>query len=293
MATTVLNGLNLANQRIQALADPSVATDAANKQYVDALLAGLTWKTAVRAATTANGTLASAFENGDTIDGVALVTGDRILIKNQSAGQENGIYTVNVSGAPTRATDADTTAELHNATVFIREGTVNADTAYTQTATVTTVGTTPQVWVQFGAGGGAVYTAGGGLTDSPANTFNVGEGNGINVAADDVSVDAGAGLTFSTGALVVGAGTGITVNADDVAINPSVVVRKAAFNTAAATSTVCNHNLNTRDVTVAVVRTTGSFDAVITDWEATDVNNVTVRFAVATTAGEYRIVIHG
>ena len=54
----------------------------------------------VRVATTANGTLSSAFANGQTVDGVTLATNDRILLKNQSTGSENGIYTVNASGAP-------------------------------------------------------------------------------------------------------------------------------------------------------------------------------------------------
>jgi hypothetical protein len=90
----VMNGLNLQSQRITSLADPSVATDATTKQYVDNLVNGLTWKEEVRVATTANGTLATAFANGQTVDGVALVTGDRILLKNQTTATENGIYVV-------------------------------------------------------------------------------------------------------------------------------------------------------------------------------------------------------
>src|SRR5688500_7583864 len=107
MPNKFLNGIDAQNQRIQAVASPSAASDAANKQYVDNALDGLRWKTPVRVATTANGTLATAFENGDTIDGVALVTGDRILIKDQTTQSENGIYVVAASGAPTRASDAD------------------------------------------------------------------------------------------------------------------------------------------------------------------------------------------
>jgi hypothetical protein len=79
-----------------------LATTAFTKAAVDAALNGLSWKQAVRAASTANGTLASAFENGDTLDGVTLATGDRILLKNQSTGAENGIYTVNARGADAR-----------------------------------------------------------------------------------------------------------------------------------------------------------------------------------------------
>jgi hypothetical protein len=125
--------------------------------YVDAKVAGLSWKQAVRAATTVAGTLASSFETGDAIDGVTLATGDRILIKNQAAGAENGIYTVNASGAPTRATDADAGAELVNATVFVSEGTTNADTQWTCTTNATiTLGSTSLAFAQLSTGGGAV-----------------------------------------------------------------------------------------------------------------------------------------
>ena len=107
MSMKIGNGLDLQNQRIQNVADASSATDAVTKQQLDAAIAGFSWKQPVRVATTANGTLATAFANGQTIDGVTLATGDRILIKDQSTGADNGIYTVNSSGAPTRATDAD------------------------------------------------------------------------------------------------------------------------------------------------------------------------------------------
>lgn len=104
------------------------------------------WKAPVKAATTTNGTLASAYENGDTIDGITLSTGDRILLKNQTTQTENGIYTVNASGAPTRATDADTAAELEGATVVVQRGTANADTVWLQTTDGITLGSSNIVW---------------------------------------------------------------------------------------------------------------------------------------------------
>lgn len=137
--------------------DPVSALQATTKQYVDNAIAGWAWKASVRAAATANGTLASAFANGQVIDGVTLATGDRILLKNQTTGADNGIYTVNASGAPTRATDADTGAELKQAAVFVQEGTANADTAWVCTNNGTiTVGTTALIFVQFGPG--QIYT---------------------------------------------------------------------------------------------------------------------------------------
>jgi hypothetical protein len=129
------------------------ATQQAVKGYVDNSVQGLSWKQAVRVATTANGTLASAFENGDTVDGVTIATGDRILIKDQSTASENGIYTVNASGAPTRASDANSGAELRAATVYVEEGTANADTVWNQTVNATiTVGSTGLTFAQVNGG---------------------------------------------------------------------------------------------------------------------------------------------
>lgn len=116
----------------------------------------LSWKAGVRAASTANGVLATAYENGDSLDGVTLVTGDRILLKNQSAGAENGIYVVNASGAPTRASDANTGAEVVNATVAVSEGSApNADKVFICTTNAPiTLGTTALVFGELGASTG-------------------------------------------------------------------------------------------------------------------------------------------
>jgi hypothetical protein len=109
-------------------------------------------KAPVRVATTANGTLASAFENGDTVDGVVLATGDRILLKDQTAGAENGIYTVNASGAPTRATDANAAAEFpHGFLIYVKEGTANANMVYKHTTVAAiTLNTTALTFAGFG-----------------------------------------------------------------------------------------------------------------------------------------------
>ncbi len=148
---------------LAANSDTVLASQKATKTYVDAKVAGLSWKQAVRSATTAPGTLSSSFENGDTIDGVTLATGNRILIKNQSSGAENGIYTVNASGAPTRTTDADSGAELVNATVYVSEGTANADTQWTCTTNATiSLGSTSLAFAQLTSGTGTTLD---GLSD--------------------------------------------------------------------------------------------------------------------------------
>jgi hypothetical protein len=173
-------------------ADPSSALHAATKQYVDNLSAGLSWKTSVRVATTVNGTIGTAFANGQVVDGVTLVTGNRILLKNQTTASENGIYTVNASSTPTRATDSDTGTELVGAAVLATEGTTQADTAWVNSTNAPiTIGSTSTVWVQFGAG--QTYIGGAGLLLT-ANTFDVGAGPGITVNADTIQIT-NAGVT--------------------------------------------------------------------------------------------------
>ena len=191
IATTNTNGnlvldpngtgtIDVSSARITSLATPTQTTDAATKAYVDAQLQGLDVKNSVRVATTANGTLASAFANNSTVDGITLATGDRILLKDQSTGSQNGIYTVNSSGAPTRATDFDADSEVTGGTFFfVEEGTVNADNGFVMTNDGTvTVGSTALVFTQF-SGAGQV-TAGSALTKS---------GNTLNVAVDDSSIE--------------------------------------------------------------------------------------------------------
>ena len=144
------------SQRITSLADPTGATDAANKQYVDAVAQGLAPKDSVRAATTANITISTALNNADVLDGVTLATGDRVLVKNQSAPAENGIYVV--AASPARATDADAWTELPAAFTFVEQGTANADTGWVCTAdqggtlntTAVTWGSVLGRWLSFG-----------------------------------------------------------------------------------------------------------------------------------------------
>ncbi len=152
---------------LAANSDTVLASQKATRTYVDAKVAGLSWKQAVRVATTAPGTLSSSFENGDTVDGVTLATGNRILIKDQSSGAENGIYTVNASGAPTRATDADSGVELVNASCYVSEGTANADLQFVCTTNATiSLGSTSLTFAQLSTGGTPSGSAGGDLVGS-------------------------------------------------------------------------------------------------------------------------------
>lgn len=193
--------------KITGLGTPTNATDAATKAYVDSAAQGIDWKASVRAATTANVTLASDLENGDTLDGVTLATGDRILVKNQSTGSQNGIYVVAASGAPTRSTDCDTAAELtSNFAVFVEEGTANADQGYVLTNDgAITVGTTALSFTQF-TGLGQV-TAGDGLSKT-GNTLNVTAGTGISISGDAVTNTGVLSITGTANQISATASTG-------------------------------------------------------------------------------------
>lgn len=163
---------------------------------------------AVRVATTTNGTLATAYENGDTVDGVTLATGDRILLKNQSTGAENGIYTVNASGAPTRATDADGAGELYQGLkVHVLEGTTNARTTWKLTTSGTiTIGSTAQVWESAAsiAGLKGADIASATTTDLSAATGDFVDITGTTTITGLGTVAAGAEFTLRfTGALTV------------------------------------------------------------------------------------------
>lgn len=145
----------IAATNVQAAIEEAVTDLTAS---ITAATEGKAWKDPVRVATTAAGTLATSFENGDAIDGVTLITGDRILIKDQASGAENGIYIVAASGAPTRAGDMNVNTEANNATVLVEEGTANKGDTYTQTANIVTLGTTAMVWAKSGEGN-TIYTA--------------------------------------------------------------------------------------------------------------------------------------
>ena len=112
---------------ITGLGAPSSGSDVATKTYVDDLVTGLKTRIITRVATTANINLSNALENGDTLDGITLATGNKVLVKDQTDATENGIYNVVASGAATRDTDYDTVAELAGQLVIVQEGSTNAD----------------------------------------------------------------------------------------------------------------------------------------------------------------------
>lgn len=144
------SSVSLNSQKITNLATPTADTDAVTKAYADALKNGLDVKQSVRASTTANITLSGT----QTIDGVVLVAGDRVLVKNQTTGSQNGIYVV-AAGAWSRSTDADVDSEVNAGMfAFVEEGDANADTGWVMTTnSPTTLGTTSLTFAQFSGAG--------------------------------------------------------------------------------------------------------------------------------------------
>lgn len=164
------SSFSMGSQLLTNVLDPVSAQDAATKNYVDNVAQGLDTKNSVLAASTVAGgniTLSGA----QTIDGISSGTGQRILIKNQTAPAENGIYVSNSGGAWTRSLDANTWAELVSAYVFIETGTTQADSGWVCTVNAGgTLGVTAVTWVQFSSAG--AYTAGTGLTLT-GNEFSI------------------------------------------------------------------------------------------------------------------------
>lgn len=131
--------------------DPSSALHPATKQYVDGIAANLGKRARVRAATTANITISTALNNGDALDGVTLATGDQVLVKDQTAPAENGVYIVGVT--PARTTEFDSYDEYPGTLLAVQEGTSNADTLWLCTSNKGgTLGTTAIAWSQITAG---------------------------------------------------------------------------------------------------------------------------------------------
>lgn len=248
--------------KILNLPSPVSSGDAATKGYVDSAIEGLAWKDSCRVGTQSNLSLSSP---GSTIDGVTMATSDRVLVRNQSAQSENGIYVWNGAAvAMTRALDANTFAELEQAVTTVEEGT-DAGAAFRQTQVNGTLGSSNIIWQSFG-------------TVAPAASETTA---GIAELATQAETDAGT---------------------DDLRIvtplklkNWSSAPKRYAANLGDGTNTsyTITHNLGTRDVTVAVYRNSGSYDEVVCDVNHTSTTALTLVFSSAPTSNQYRVVVLG
>lgn len=309
------------------VATPTDSAHIATKGYVDAARQGLDVKQSVRAATTTAVLLASALEAGDLLDGVTLVAGNRILVKDQGgagvAHVDNGIYIVQETGAPIRAADADGTVDTGElkpgAFTFVEEGTANADKGFVvSTNGSITVGSTAIAWTQFSGAGS--FTAGDGLSQA-GNTINVNvvadrtviTGDAVDIASTYVGQSSITTLgTITTGVwngtdvAVADGGTGASTAADartNLGIKTSATAATTSVSTlsriasqtigdGASLSYTITHSFNTRDVAVQIYETGSPYSTVIADVSRPTADTIVVSFAAAPLLNAYRVVIN-
>ena len=194
------------SQVLSNLADPTNPQDGATKNYVDSVAQGLNVKEAVIATTTGNITLSGLGTQANGDWGSTLTAGNRILVKNQTLSENNGIYSASASGW-TRTTDANTWNELISAFTFVQTGMTQADTGWVCTIDAGgTLGVTPITWAQFSGAG--TYTAGNGLNLAGTVFSAVGTADRISVAAGGIDIASTyAGQSTITTLGTVGTGT--------------------------------------------------------------------------------------
>ena len=308
------------------VATPTDTAHIATKGYVDSARQGLDVKQSVRVATTAAINLSSDLEAGDVIDGVTLVAGDRVLVKEQGTASENGIYVAVASGAASRSSDANGTAdtgELKSGTfTFVEEGTINSDKGFVLSTNGTiTVGSTAIVWTQFSGAGS--FTSGDGLSKD-GNTINVNvTANRTAITADAIDIAStyvGQSSITTLGTITTGVWNGTDVAVADGGSGASTesgartnlasasaessgrttstpALSRTAKQACAASSTgtsttVVTHNFATSDLTVQIYEV-ATGNTVFGDTVRTNSNTVTVTMYGTITAGDYVIVVQG
>ena len=263
MAQQVLTDLDFNGaSRILNLPNATLPQQPATFGQVNALIEGLAWKDNVRLAAPANVTLTAP---GATIDGLSMAANDTFLAPNQTATTDNGTYVWNGPAvAATRIFTMSQSIDFNSAIVTVDAGS-SAGVTFRQTAVNPTVGTTPILFVPFG-------------TTAPNATTGTA---GIAALATQAEVDAGAVANKIVTPATLAAFAGR--------------VKKYAVNVGDGTATqyTLTHNLNTQDVVMSCRRASGAYDSVQCDMEATTVNTVTFRFAVAPALNAFRGTVVG
>lgn len=238
------------------------AQDYATVSQLNSAVEGLAWKDSVRVSTQGNLNLASP---GATVDGVTMVTNDRMLVRSQTAGAENGIYIWNGAATPaTRSLDANIADELEQAVTTVEEGT-SAGATFRQTVVNATLGVTTLTWTSFGTSAGAASEATAGIAELATQAET-------DAGTDDLRIVTPLKLATYSGLLRK---------------------RTQTFGDGTSTQYTHTHNLNSDDVVVEVYRTSGVKDTIICDVDRTSVNAVRFTFAVAPTTNLFRSVVIG
>ncbi|MGZ8181455.1 MAG: hypothetical protein ACXWT1_05820 [Methylobacter sp.] len=246
--------------RIINLPDGTNPQDPATVAQLNAVIEGIAWKDSVRVSTQGNVNLSAP---GATIDGITMISGDRVLVRLQTVAAENGIYIWNGDAvAMTRSLDCSTAAELEQAVTTVEEGT-GAGTSYRQTVVNATLDTTDLDWGVFGSSAGAASETSSGIVE----------------LATQAETDAGTDDLRAITPL-------------KLATSPfSTRKCNAVIGDGSATSFAVTHNFNTRDVEVQVFRNSGNYDTVLVEVQRTSVNAVTLLFDVAPASNAFRVMV--
>jgi hypothetical protein len=255
--------VSLNSQKITNLANGTSPADGVNFAQLELARQGLRSKPAVEAAMTANVNIANP--GTDTFDDVVLANGESLLLTNQDTETQIGIYTFNGSGvALTRRDDADAFGEVDAGTETYAQGGTANQGVWRQTTELT--GFSGQTWIKVN--GGTTYTAGDGLTESPAGTFNVGAGTGITVGANDVAITTTLVPRMFSGTIGDNSATSFTISA-------------------------ATHGLGTGKKKMVQIYDDSTGDWVIPDVTVEADGDVVVAFSVAPTTNQYRVNILG
>ena len=248
--------------RIRNLPSPVNADEPARLADLNSAVEGLAWKDSCRVAAQTNLNLSSP---GASIDGITMSVGDRVLVKAQTLGPENGIYIWNGAAVSmTRSLDANTAAELEQAIATVEEGT-SAGTSWRRSVVNCVLETGTVTWIQFGTAVGAASETSSGIAEI-ATQAETDTGTDDQRIVTPLKLNAWANKTRRAQATI---GDGTSTQFD------------------------VNHNFATRDVIVQVYQATGNYEQVNCDVSLPSTNSARLNFAAAPAANAYRVVVMG